>query len=243
MDETIVVVVRSLIAFFTLLIFTRILGKQQVGQLTAFEYILGITVGSIAASLSIDLSIKPFPIWISIGIWVLLAYVLQIISIKNRLVAKIIDDQPTIVIQNGKILEENLKKTRYRYDELMSQLRDKDIFDITQVEFALIEANGKITVLKKAEYQPVTPKDMGITVSPLKLMIEIIQDGKWLEQNIIEQFLDKEKIKLELQAQGVNEIKEINYAAILPNGQIYVDKFRDNLKDEKIDIGDYKGIY
>ncbi len=243
MDETIVVVVRSLIAFFTLLIFTRILGKQQVGQLTAFEYILGITVGSIAASLSIDLSIKPFPIWIGIGIWVLLAYILQIISIKNRLVAKIIDDQPTIVIQNGKILEENLKKTRYRYDELMSQLRDKDIFDITQVEFALIEANGKITVLKKAEYQPVTPKDMGITVSPLKLMIEIIQDGKWLEQNIIEQFLDKEKIKLQLQAQGVNEIKEINYAAILPNGQIYVDKFRDNLKDEEIDIGDYRGIY
>ncbi len=110
MDETIVSVIRSIIAFATLLIFTRVLGKQQVGQLTAFEYVAGITIGSAASSLSIDLSIKPFPQWVALATWVLLVWGLQKVSIKHRWIAKVMDDQPTIVVQNGKILEQNLKK-------------------------------------------------------------------------------------------------------------------------------------
>jgi len=241
MDETIVSVVRSIIAFVTLLIYTRVLGKQQVGQLTAFEYVAGITIGSAASSLSIDLSIKPFPQWMALATWVLLVWGLQMISIKHRWVAKVMDDQPAIVIQNGKILEQNLKKNRYRYDELLSQLRDKNVFDITQVAYALLEPNGNLSILKKPEYEPLTPSDMQIVPKQNGLMVEVILDGIVIKGNLMNVNKNMEWLQQQLQIQGVQDLKEVSFAAILPNGQLYVDRFKDKIKE--IDIGDFKGPY
>lgn len=241
MDESIVTVVRSIIAFFTLLLFTRILGKQQVGQLSAFEYVTGITIGSIAGTLSIDLGTKPLPYFIGLATWVGLVFGLQHLSIKNRWLSKVVDDQPTIVIQNGKILEQNLKKLRYRYDDLMSNLRDKNVFDITQVEFALMEPNGKVTVLKKPQYEPVTLNDLKLVPSRNGLITELIQDGEIIEKNLQNKNIAKDWLMQQLQAQGIQKIKEVSFAAILPNGQLYVDKFRDSIP--KVDVGDFKGPY
>lgn len=241
MDESIVVIIRSIIAFATLLLFTRVLGKQQVGELTAFEYIAGITIGSAASSLSIDLSTKPLPQFIGLATWVVLVFGLQFLAIKNRWFSKVTNDQPTIVIQNGKILEQNLKKLRYRYDELTSGLREKNIFDITQVEFALLEPNGKLTVLKKSQYEPITPNDLKIPTPVNSLMTEVIQDGKIIEQNLKNKNKTNEWLQQQLQSQGIKSLSEVSYAVILPNGQLYVDKFTDKI--DKIDIGDFKGPY
>lgn len=241
MDETIVTIVRSIIAFLTLFLFTRILGKQQVGQLSAFEYVAGITLGSIAASLSIDLTTKPLPQFMGLATWVILVFGLQLISIKHRWFSKVINDQPTIVIHNGKILEENLKKMRYRYDDLMSHLRIKNIFDISQVEYALLEDNGQLTVLKKAEYEPVTLNDLNIKATKTGLASEVIIDGKIFEQNLKEHDKTKEWLLHQLKKYGINNFEEVNYAVILPNGKLYVDKFKDSVK--VIDIGDFKGPF
>ncbi|GBF12362.1 MULTISPECIES: YetF domain-containing protein [Tepidibacillus] len=241
MDESIVTIVRSVIAFTTLLIFTRLLGKQQVGQLTAFEYVAGITIGSAASSLSIDLSIKPLPQWLGLATWVVLVWLLQRLAIKHRWMAKVVDDQPTILIQHGKILEQNLKNLRYRYDELLSQLRDRDIFDITQVEFALLEPDGKLTVLKKAEYEPVTRKDLQIIVPPNQLMTEVILDGKIIEQNLQNRKKTREWLQQQLQAQGIDDFSQVSFAVILPNEQLYIDKFPDAI--QSMEIGDFKGPY
>ncbi|OEF99212.1 hypothetical protein BHF71_09695 [Vulcanibacillus modesticaldus] len=241
MDESIVIIVRSFIAFTTLLLFTRILGKQQVGELSAFEYVAGITIGSAASSLSIDLSIKPLPQFMGLATWVFLVLVLQRLALKHRWFAKVTSDQPTIVIQHGKILEQNLNKLRYRYDELMSHLRDKNVFDITQVEYALLEPNGNLTVLKKSQYEPVTPNDLQMTTAPSGLMVEVILDGKIIEQNLKDKQKDYKWLMEQLQIQGIKDMKEVSFAAILPNGQLYVDKFKDSLK--KIDVGDFKGPF
>jgi len=243
MDETIVVIVRSVISFITLLLFTRILGKQQVGQLTAFEYVAGITIGSAASSMSIDLSIKPLPQWVGLATWVLLVYLSQVIAIKHRWFAKVLDDQPTIVIQDGRILEQNLNKLRYRYDELLSQLRDKNIFDITQVAYALLEANGKLSVLKKPQFENVTVNDLNIPPSSNGLIIEVIIDGRIINQNLKTKDKTEEWLMQQLQANGIQDVIEVSFAAILPNGQLYVDKFDDKLKQNDIDIGDFKGPY
>src|SRR5690625_1899563 len=114
MNETIVVIVRSVIAFFSLLIFSRTLGKQTISQLTFFDYILGITIGSIAASLTTDLTSKAWPHWVGLFVWVLLVYTLQVLVLKSRKVSKYIDGEPTIIVMNGKVLESAMKKLRYR---------------------------------------------------------------------------------------------------------------------------------
>lgn len=241
MDETIVTIVRSMIAFLTLLLFTRILGKQQVGQLSAFEYVSGITIGSIAASLSVDLATKPLPQFIGLATWVILVFGLQFIAIKHRWFSKVIDDQPTIVVQNGKILEQNLKKIRYRYDDLMSHLRDKNIFDITHVEYALLEPNGKLTVLKKGEYEPITLSDFNKEAPENGLATEVIIDGIIIDQNLKNHNKSKEWLFEQIRAKGIHNIEEIDYASILPNGELYIDKFNDLIK--KVDIGDFKGPF
>ncbi len=113
MNEGLVVLVRSIISFFTLLIFARLLGKQQISQLTFFDYTLGITIGSIAGSLSTDLNSRAWPYWVGLFSWAILGLLMQKVTLKWNYASKYIGDQPTIVIMNGKVLEDSLKKTRF----------------------------------------------------------------------------------------------------------------------------------
>lgn len=242
MEETLVVVVRSTIGFITLLIYTRILGKQQMGNLTYFDYINGITIGSIAGTLAVDLSSKGWVHFVGLTTFVAITVIFQFATVKSRYLSKVVDSEPTVVIQNGKVLEKSLSLMRVKYDELMILLRQKDIFDITKVEYAILEPSGALSVLPKAEHQNVTPKDLNISVSPAELMTELIMDGLILEQNLKQRNKDKDWLHSQLKAQGIDDIKQVAYAAILPNGKLYVDKFEDGVSD-KANVSDYKGPF
>lgn len=241
-DVALVVLVRVFISFFTLLIFTRILGKQEVGQLTYFDYINGITIGSIAATLATDLSSKAWAHWVGLSGFALLTFLLQYITVKNRYFEKVLDGEPTIVIENGKILEKNLQNMRIKTGELMMLLRDRGIFDITHIEFAIFEVNGKLSVLQKAEFLPVTHKDLKILISPNSLATEIIQDGIVIEQNLKQRNKDTDWLYQQLKANGIDDIKKVFYALILPNDQLYIDKYED-LISKASDLGDYEGPF
>ena len=242
MEETLVVVVRAVIAFFTLLIFARLLGKQQMANLTFFDYINGITIGSMAGTLATDLSTKAWAHWMGLSTFVVLTILFQLITMKSRYLAKIVDGQPVLVIHNGKMLERNIASSRIKKDELLMLLRQKNMFDITQVAFAIYEPDGNLSVLPKAEYQPVTPKDLNIPVKPAGLMTELILDGQLLEQNLKQRKKDKQWLQWQLQAHGVSDPKEVAFAAILPDGQLYVDKYSDRVGEE-FDMGDYRGPF
>ena len=146
MNETAVVIVRGIIAFFSLLIFARLLGKQQISQLTFFDYVLGITIGSIAASLTTELDSRAWVHFVGLVVWTASVLVLQLISEKWRYASKYVDGEPVVVVMNGKIMEDTMKKLRYRAVDLMEQLRDKGVFDLNEVEFAILETNGKLSV-------------------------------------------------------------------------------------------------
>ncbi|MBP1933144.1 DUF421 domain-containing protein [Ammoniphilus resinae] len=242
MEESIVVFVRAVITFMTLLIYTRILGKQQMGNLSYFDYINGIVIGSIGGTAATDLSSTAWVHWVGLTTFVGLTFTFQYVTLKNRFLSKMIDAEPTVVVQDGKILEHNLSKMKIKYDELTMLLRQKNIFDITQVAYAVMEPTGSLSVLPKAQYQPATPQDLQITVSPAKMMTEVIIDGLLIEQNLQQRKKDREWLKLQLQAQGIGDVKEVAFAAILPNEQLYVDRFEDHIKKES-DMSDYKGPF
>jgi len=242
MEESIVVIVRAFITFMTLLIYTRILGKQQMGNLSYFDYINGIVIGSIGGTMATDLSSTAWVHWVGLTTFIGLTFIFQFATLKNRFVSKMVDAEPTIVVQNGKILEHNLSKMKVKYDDLAMLLRQKNIFDITQVAYAVMEPTGSLSVLPKAEYQPATPKDLQITVSPAKMMTEVIMDGLVIKQNLQQRKKDMEWLRLQLQAQGIGDVKEVAFAAILPNEQLYVDRFEDHIKKES-DMSDYKGPF
>ncbi|HVJ50671.1 DUF421 domain-containing protein [Desulfitobacterium sp.] len=242
MDEGLVVIVRAFIGFFTLLIFARIIGKEQISQLNSFDYVLGITIGSIAASLTTDLSSRAWPHWVGLLTWVVLGLLMELISTKWRYAAKYLEGEPAIVIMNGKIMENVLKKLKYRASEVSELLRNKGVFDLNQVDFAIIEPNGQISVLLKPEYLPLTPKDLNVKVSPSGISTELVYDGIIIEENLRQLNKDKNWLLEELKKQRIKDISEVFLVTLNPAGSLYVDRYEDHLK-KVTDIGDYKGPY
>jgi len=241
LNEAAVVFVRGIIAFLTLLIFTRILGKQQVSELTFFDYIHGITIGSIAATLTTDLSSRAWPHWVGLATWTAAVWFLQWVSLRSRAVAKYINGEPVILIMNGQIMEKNLKKMRYTLDDLLIQLRHRGIFDLKEVEFALLETTGQLSVLKKSQYAPVTPHDLKIPTKYKGLSTELIYDGKVIDINLKRFNLDRAWLEQQLKAQGIQSPREVFLALLNTEGELYVNRYQDQ-GQPVTDLSDYENI-
>ena len=230
MNEGLMVLARGIIGFFTLLIFTRILGKQQVSQLTFFDYVVGITIGSTASSLTTDLTSRAWPHWVGLITWSVLCFILQLITLKSKTAEKFLDGEPTIVITDGKILEESMKKFRYTIGDLLAQLRDKDIFDLADVDYAVLEKDGKLSVLKKPECEPVTPKDLNIKTSAASIDVEIIYDGSIVQENLVNINRNERWIMNNLKKRGINDASEVFLAIYNAKSGLHIDLYKDHIK-------------
>lgn len=222
---------RTTLSFFAILIYARLLGKQQMSQLTFYDYVTGITFGNIAASLAIEPGSKSLLFLWVLTVFTALNYLMGVITEKSRPLRKLIEGEPTIVIHNGKILEHNMGKSRYNIDNLTMQLRTKDIFNIQDVEFAIAETDGTLTVLKKSLKRPVTPGDLNISPPYEGIPSEIIMDGQVIYQNLLQNNLDESWLIMELKKYGYNDPRQIAYASLDVNGNLYIDKHRDELND------------
>ncbi|SMB90966.1 Uncharacterized membrane protein YcaP, DUF421 family [Desulfonispora thiosulfatigenes DSM 11270] len=237
MDLFLKIIIQTIIAFFAILFLTRILGKQQIAQLTFYEYINGITFGSIAATMATDTSQKIWEHLTGLVVFAILTGLMSYISMKNRIAKKIINGEPVIVIQDGKILEGNLRKMRLELDELMAELRSKDIFSAGDVKIGIIEPSGEISALLKEEFMPLTKKDIGIKGDSKGINIELIIDGQLIYNNLQDIGLTAKWLIQELKKQKVNGIKEVAYASINDKQELYIDLYHDNIKD-MIDASD-----
>ncbi|MFY9296097.1 MAG: YetF domain-containing protein [Caldicoprobacterales bacterium] len=150
--------------------------------------------------------------------------------------------QPTIVIMNGKIMESALKKPKYRVSDILALLRNQGVFDVNQVDFAIIEPNGQISILKKPEYQNVINKDMNIQVPPSGISTELIYDGMVIEENLRQLNKDIPWLMDQLRKNNIKDVSEVFLATLNPAGDLYIDKYDDKIT-KVTDIGDYKGPY
>ncbi|OCL28012.1 hypothetical protein U472_02085 [Orenia metallireducens] len=241
MNETLVVIIRGLIGLFTLLIYTRILGKHQISQLTYFDYIIGIVIGSIAATLTTDLDSRTWTQWVGLTTWAVTGFILEWSTLKSRKISKYLEGEPTIVIMNGKIMENNLSRMKYKVDDLLAQLRNKKIFNPSTVEFAILEKNGKLSILKKSQYQNLTPKDMNLPTNYKGLSVELIYDGIVIEQNLKQVNLDHNWLTSQLRKHGINNISEVVLVTLDTSGKLYIDTKSDNNLEVPIDLSDYPG--
>lgn len=230
MNEAMIVFVRGIIAFFTLLIFARILGKQQISQLTFFDYIVGITIGSMASTLTTDLTSTAWSHWVGLLVWTSASFILQIVTLKSKTAGEYLDGKPAIIIMNGKILEDSMKKSRYRLNELLEQLRNKDVFDLNQVAFAILEKDGQLSVLKKPEFQPVTPKNLNLKPDTSIIGTELIYDGIIVEQNLKNINKNRDWLMFQLKTQGINSFSEVFVATFNAPDKLYVDLYKDYIQ-------------
>lgn len=221
--------VRTLTAVVILYAMTKILGKRQVTQLSLFEYITGITIGNITASISLDLDSSWYLGLISITVWVCVSLGIAFLQMKSKTMRDFIDGKATVLIKDGKVMEDNLKKERLTSDELMQQLRKKRVFRVADVEFAIMEPNGEINVLLTRENQPLTPRHLGIKVGPEQEPQSVIMDGQILDEPLATLGLNRQWLNTELEKLGV-ALENVYLGQVDSYGQLFVDLYDDQIK-------------
>ena len=225
-------------SFVILMILTRLLGKQQVSQLTFYEYLNGITFGSIAANMATDDLGNVPEHTVGLVTYGLLTLLVSWFALKNRKFRKIVAGEPVLVIQDGNILEGNLREMRMDLDELLMLLRTKDIFDYKELEYAMIEPSGDLSVLKKPAYREVTQQDLQLHGTSKGLAMEVIVDGQVIYENLKAMQLDGQWLMTQLHKQQIGSVREVCLATVNKEKSLQVDLYQDvlqgmiNLSDE-----------
>ncbi len=233
MPDYSLILIRSIIAFILLLFLTRIMGKKQLSQLTFFDYVVGITIGSIAASMSVDKNIQISNGVVSLAIWGIFPIILGFFGMKSRKFLQITDGRPSIVIKEGKVLEESMKKNQLAIDELMMLLREKGVFKIEDVEIAILETNGELSIMKRTDVEPITPSLLGMKVKLEHAPTLLIVDGHILSKNLSALGYTEEWLLKKIKKQGAKSIDDIFIAQVDSKGSLYVDLYKDKIqKDE-----------
>lgn len=216
---------QTLLAFGTIFVLTKILGKQQIAEMTLFEYVNGITFGNIAGALAIDLEGNIGYYWFGLVLFGLLTLSISYLSLKSRRARKVFMGDPVIVINDGKILEGNLKKTRFTMGEIMQLLRKKSVFDLSQVQYAILENDGSLSVMLKPEFQTVTPQNMSNSGSQVpQVPMELVVDGQVIYENLRKIGQSGKWLLEQIQKQKpVRSIRDVFYAAIESDGKLYID--------------------
>ncbi|PZX07536.1 uncharacterized membrane protein YcaP (DUF421 family) [Psychrobacillus insolitus] len=229
MPEWLDVAVRSVMFLVFLFFVTKALGKKQIAQLSFFEYVTGITIGSIAAEGIMGLDGNMYLGLLAIVIVALLPFLSGLISLKSKKFRDFIEGKGTIFIKDGKVMEDNLKKERYTIDELLELLRNKDVFQVSDVEFAVLEATGDLSVMLKKENQPLTPKDLNMKVASIKEPQTVIMDGKILDEPLATIGHSRGWLKTEIDKLGVT-IENVFIGQVNSYGELTVDVFDDKLQ-------------
>jgi uncharacterized membrane protein YcaP (DUF421 family) len=229
MPDWIEILLRSLFFLIVLFLITKVLGKKQLSQLSFFEYVTGITIGNVGAELATKVEGNIIHGVLSILVFAIAPFIAGLISLKSKTFRDLIEGKASVFIKDGKVMEDNLKKEKYTIDELLGLLRKKDVFDISEVEFALLEANGDFSVMLKKQNQPVTPKDLNLPVAAVKEPQTIIMDGLILDEPLSTIGLNRNWLHTELDKLGVI-LENVFLGQANSNGELTVDLFDDKLK-------------
>jgi len=211
----------SLLSVVSLFAITKIMGHKQLSQLDFFDYITGITIGSIAAELATELE-KPWKPLLAMIVYGSVSVILNLITHKFPKSRKYINGTPTIIMNDGKIYRKNLKKAKLDLSEFTLLCRENGYFNLNDIEMAVFETNGKLTVLPKSCARPLKPCDINITPEEEYINTELIMDGRILDENLKRRGLDTVWLKKQIRDQGYKSEKEIFLAICDKNNKLYI---------------------
>ena len=206
--EFLAICLSSLGSFALLFIVAKFIGHKQIAQFDFFDYITGITIGSIAAEMATELdeTWKPLTAVIIYGAVTIL---LNIITSKAPRTRKFINGSPTIIMDNGKLYGENLKKAKLDLSEFLLMCRQQGFFDLTSIQTAVFEYNGQLTILPVSTQRPATPNDMSLAPEQELLFTELIMDGRILEDNLKRMGLNMTWLEKQLNRCGISSVKDV----------------------------------
>ncbi|WP_143804268.1 DUF421 domain-containing protein [Paenibacillus sp. FSL R7-0337] len=228
------IILRTIAAFVLLMVTSRILGKQTISNMTFHDFVSGITLGSIAANLAFNNKLSYGLIAVSLLIFFAISFLVSKAALENRTWNRWVSGTPTVIIEDGTILEDNMRSIRYTLDSLAQSLREKDIFNLEEVEYACLEGHGKLSVKKKSEYEWVTRKDLKLHAAAVQSFpVELIMDGRIIEDNLAHNGLTAQWLNQALEQRG-KSVADVFYAVRGTQKQLYFDYYEDHI-DNPID--------
>ncbi len=201
-------ILTALLSVAALFVITKIMGHKQVAQLDFFDYVSGITIGSIGAELATELESPERPL-IALGIYGAASVLLNLLAHKLPRTRKYINGTPTILFTDGKLYRENLKKAKLDLSEFMLLCREQGYFDLEEIATAIFEHNGKLSILPKAANRPATPGDLGIPAKATHIGVEVILDGRVMGENLRRVGRDGSWLEKQIRAEGYKDAREI----------------------------------
>jgi len=215
------VIIRTLILYTTVVVFLRIMGKRQIGQLQPYELVVIIMISELAAipmqNTGIPIINGLVPIFILFAAEVILSYT----ALKSERARGVICGKPSILIANSRIDEEEMRRLRYNINDLLEQLRLKDVTNISDVEYAILETGGQLSVILKSQKRPVEPADLGIATGYEGLSTTLVVDGHVIHENLKQVFLNLDWLKAELDKDGVTRFSDVFFASVNPQGELF----------------------
>jgi uncharacterized membrane protein YcaP (DUF421 family) len=225
METILTTILRTLLGFGVLFLLTRVLGKKQLSQMTFFTYITGIALGNLAGDMVVHRDIKLIDGVTGLVLWACLTLTIEYIALKSPKARILLDGEPTIIIKQGKINEKAMKSNKLNMDDLTMLLRIKNVFSINEVDYAILEPNGQISILKKVEYENVINKNTGIPLTPRKFLpSELVVDGRIVKKNLTELSLSEDWLANELKKKGIHRFEEVFYAELQSDGTVFAEK-------------------
>lgn len=230
MNPYVEIVVRTLITFAVLLVLTKLLGVKQIAQMTLFDYVVGITIGSIAGAMCMDNEIPLAYGLIALGIFILMSILIDIINRKSICGRRLFTGRPNVLIANGQIMYKGLKRSQFSVNDLLRELRVQGYFNIAEIEHAVLETSGMLSILPRTSKRPVTVEDMQLSPPAAGLVANVIIDGKLLHGNITAMDKTADWLLSELKKQGFDKLDKILLATLDDNGALSV--YAKNENDE-----------
>ena len=222
---------RTILVLIILFFITKMMGKKQISELNFFDYVVGITIGSIAADISLDIEKNMIAGIAALFIYGFISYIISFVSIKSILARRFFIGVPTVLVEKGKIIESGLKKSKIDVNDLLMVARENGYFNLDEIDYALMEVNGNISFLPKEKEKPVTKKDMKIKCNNEGLTVNAIIDSKYMANNMKAINKDKEWLDHELKVNGYDNYDNILLAMINNNYKVTI--YEKNVKPDK----------
>ncbi len=222
MNVYVQILLRIIVTWPVLFLVTMLMGKRNMGQLPVFDFIIVITIGSITGADLADPSVPHGPTLMTLGAIALLQIGFTKLQVKFAEIRKLSNITPTVIIQNGQFLTHNLSHIRYTIDDILPLLRIQGVFNLSEVDYAIIEPNGNISVLKKTNASPVTPADLNMDLPNKGLPELFIADGLMVPNAFKGSAVDEKWLERQIRQRGYEKISEIYLASLEQNGHLYI---------------------
>ena len=224
---------RLILSFVVLLTFTRLMGRKEISQMTFFNFVSAIALGTLGASLAVDSTLSVRNGLIALAGWSLFTILMGYWDLKSKSFRNLVEGTPRVVVRKGEVLEGELRKLRLDIDALNVLLRKKNVFSIADVDYAIMETDGTLSVMKKEGKQAVTKSDRlnpSFTTSHvIPIPTALIEDGKIIDKNIEALPIDVQWLNQQLNTKGIHSLSDVFYAEMQKDGTLHVDRYDDTV--------------